>query len=54
METVLTTVEDSMLDSLTIQLGASRNYITDRTSVTFYAAGSNVYSPQGTTLSKFN
>ena len=49
METVLTTVEDSMLDSLTFQLGASSNYITDRRSVTFYAAGSNVYSPQGTT-----
>ena len=42
METVLTTVEDSMLDSLTFQLGASSNYITDRRSVTFYAAGSNV------------
>ena len=54
METVLTTVEDSMLDSLTFQLGASSNYITDRRSVTFYAAGSNVYSPQGTTLIKFN
>ena len=54
METGLTTVEDSMLDSLTFQLGASSNYITDRKSVTFYAAGSNVYSPQGTTLIKFN
>ena len=54
METVLTTVEDSMLDSLTFQLEASSNYITDKRIVTFYAAGSNVYLFQGTTLFKFN
>ena len=55
METVLTTVEDNLLDSLSFQLGSSSKYITERKSVSFYAAGSNIYSPKnGTTLLKFN
>ena len=54
METILTTVEDNILDSLTFQLGSSSNYITERKSVSFYASGSNIYTPQGTTLLKFH
>ena len=54
METILTTVEDNILDALTFQLGSSSNYITERKSVSFYATGSNIYSPGGTTLLKFN
>ena len=54
METLLTTVEDNILDSLTFQLGSSANYITERKSVSFYASGSNIYSPGGTTLLKFH
>ena len=33
METILTTVEDNILDALTFQLGSSSNYITERKSV---------------------
>ena len=54
METILTTVEDNILDALTFQLGSSSNYITERKSVSFYASGSNIYTPQGTTLLKFH
>ena len=54
METLLTTVEDNILDSLTFQLGSSANYINERKSVSFYASGSNIYSPGGTTLLKFH
>jgi hypothetical protein len=43
METILTTVEDNILDSLTFQLGSSSNYIQERKSVSFYASGSNIY-----------
>ena len=43
METILTTVEDNILDSLTFQLGSSSNYITERKSIGFYASGSNIY-----------
>ena len=54
METVLSTVQENMLESLSFSLGSSSNYITERNSVTFYAAGSNIYSPQETTLIKLN
>jgi len=54
METLLTTVDDNILDSLTFQLGSSANYITERRSVSFYPSGSNIYSPGGTTLLKFH
>ena len=50
METILTTVEDKILDSLTAQVASSSNYITERKSVSFFASGSNTFTPQGTTL----
>ena len=55
METFLSTVDDeNILEALTFRLGSSSNYILERRSASFYASGSNIYSPQGTTLLKFN
>ena len=55
METILSTVDDeNILDALTFRLGSSSNYILERRSCSFYASGSNIYAPQGTSLLKFN
>ena len=41
-----------LLDNLSYKLGQGAAYVQERKSVTFYASGSNSYSPQGTKLIK--
>ena len=54
METLTTSAEDTLLESLSYKLGGTSNYITNRRMVTFNASGSNVYSStSGTRILRF-
>ena len=48
-------VEDYLIDGLSFKFKAGASYITDRRSVTYHPAGSNIYRPDGgTKLIKIN
>ena len=48
-------VEDYVIDGLSFKLKAGASYITNRQSVTYHPAGSNIYRPDGgTKLIKIN
>ena len=49
METVSNSIEDKLLDGLSYKLDATASYITDRKSSTYFAVGSNIYSPSAGT-----
>jgi hypothetical protein len=54
METIANSSEDVRIDALSYKIGNSASYITDRTSVTFWPSGSNIYKPaSGTKVIKF-
>ena len=44
MEAISNSIEDKLIDSLQFKLKEGASYINDRRSVTFHAAGSNIYS----------
>ena len=52
MEAISNSVEDKLIDGLSFKSKAGASYITERKSVTFHPAGSNIYSPNGTKLIK--
>ena len=52
MEAVANSVEDKLIDGLSFKSKAGASYITERKSVTFHPAGSNIYSTNGTKLIK--
>jgi hypothetical protein len=57
MESILSTVEDTLLGSLSYKIDpkSGSSYVTEKKSVTYFASGSNVYSPQnGTKVLRFN
>ncbi len=57
MESILSTVEDTLLGSLSYKIDpkSGSSYVTEKKSVTFFASGSNVYDPQrGTKVLRFN
>ncbi len=45
MDSIINSVDDQLVDGLSYKLGNSSSYITDRREVSFYASGSDVYSP---------
>jgi hypothetical protein len=49
METVSNSIEDKLLDGLSYKLDSTASYITDRKSSTYWAVGSNIYSPSAGT-----
>ena len=54
MDSLMTSAEDTLLQSLSYKLGGTSNYITNRRMCTFNASGSNVYSPaSGTRILRF-
>ena len=52
MEVISNSVEDKLIDSLSYKLDATASYITARDSATFWASGSNQYSPTGVRVMK--
>ena len=46
MEAISNSIEDKLINSLQFKLKEGASYINDRRSVTFHAAGSNIYSPK--------
>ncbi len=57
MESILSTVEDTLLGSLSYKIDpkSGSSYVTEKKSVTFFASGSNVYDPRaGTKVLRFN
>ena len=47
-------VEDYLIDGLSFKMKGGASYITDRRSVTYHPAGSNIYTPIATKLIKIN
>ena len=57
MESILSTVEDTLLGSLSYKIDpkSGSSYVTEKKQVTYFASGSNVYGPQnGTQVLRFN
>ena len=57
MESILSTVEDTLLGSLSYKIDpkSGSSYVTEKKSVTYFASGSNVYGPtNGTKVLRFN
>jgi hypothetical protein len=57
MESILSTVEDTLLGSLSYKIDpkSGSSYVTEKKSVTFFASGSNIYDPlRGTKVLRFN
>jgi hypothetical protein len=52
MEVISNSVEDKLIDGLSYKLEPTASYITERKSATFWAQGSNEYSPQGVKVVK--
>ena len=51
MESITSAVEDKLIQPLDFKLKPGASYIQSRESVTFFASGSNIYTPEnGTTL----
>ena len=54
MEAVANSVDDALIDSLSLKLSNSASYLTDRKSVTFWPSGSNIYiTNAGTKVIRF-
>ncbi len=49
MDSIVNSVDDRLVDGLSYKLGNSSSYITDRREVSFFASGSDVYTPVGGT-----
>ena len=49
MDSVVNSVDDQLVEGLSYKLGKSASYITDRRDVSFFASGSDVYTPVGGT-----
>ena len=47
MESITNGADDYLVDSLSFKLPSGASYVTDRKSVTFWATGSNSYTPVG-------
>jgi hypothetical protein len=57
MESILSTVEDTLLGSLSYKIDpkSGSSYVTEKKSVTFFSSGSNIYDPaRGTKVLRFN
>ncbi len=57
MESILSTVEDTLLGSLSYKIDpkSGSSYVTEKKSVSYFASGSNVYDPdRGTKVLRFN
>ena len=52
MEVISNAVEDKLIDGLSYKLDNTASYITERNSSTFWAVGSNEYSPNGVRVVK--
>ena len=49
MEVYSSSVEDQLIDGLSLKLAPGSSYIQDRKSSTYWAQGSNIYTPNGGT-----
>jgi hypothetical protein len=57
MESILSSVEDTLLGSLSYKIDpkSGSSYVTEKKSVTYFASGSNIYSPDtGAKVLRFN
>ncbi len=57
MESILSSVEDTLLGSLSYKIDpkSGSSYVTEKKSVTYFASGSNIYSPEtGAKVLRFN
>ena len=54
MEAILASTEDDLIHSLDCKNPQTAQYIVSRRNVSYFAAGSDTYSPTGTRLMKFN
>ena len=55
VDAMVNSVEDYLIDGLSFKLSPGASYVTDRRSVTFHPAGSNIYSPNaGTKVIRIN
>ncbi len=57
MESILSTVEDTLLGSLSYKIDpkSGSSYVTEKKSVSYFASGSNIYDPErGTKVLRFN
>ena len=52
MEVIQNAIEDKLIDGLSYKLDTTASYITDRNASTFWASGSNEYSPTGVRVIK--
>ena len=53
MEAITNSAEDHLIDALSFKLKPGSSYVIDRKSATFWASGSNTYSPNGTRVIRF-
>ncbi len=54
MESIANSAEDYLIDGLSFKLPPGSSYVTDRKSSTFWAVGSNIYTPvSGVKVVKF-
>ena len=49
MEIYSSSVEDQLIDGLSLKLSPGSSYITDRKNVSFFPSGSNIYTTVGGT-----
>eukprot|EP00972_Heterocapsa_arctica_P029036 4272504-Heterocapsa_arctica.AAC.1 len=54
MEYHTASIEDSLVGPLSFKLSPSASYVTNRRSVSYFAQGSNSYSPAGVKVIKIN
>ena len=52
VESIASGIDDVLVDALSFKLQPGATYINERKSCTFYASGSNEYTPSGTKLIK--
>ena len=52
VESAANGIDDVLIENLSFKLKPGASYVQERKSVTFYASGSNEYSPAGTQLIK--
>jgi hypothetical protein len=53
MEATTAAIEDVLVNSFDYKLKPSATYVTERRNCTFFSQGSNVYSPSGVRVLKF-
>ena len=54
MEHHAQSVDDAFIGGLSYKLKAGASYVTHRRSVSYFASGGNIYSPDGIKVMKFN